>query len=69
LMLTLFSLPIPLRISILNYLGQTQEELMNLTLVSKQIYKDCIKVLVLNGKLFLLLKSAQRRANVDRHAE
>jgi hypothetical protein len=40
---TLLGLPVPLRIYILNYLlGETQEELMiNLTLVSKQIYKDC----------------------------
>jgi hypothetical protein len=41
--LTLLDLPVPLRVSILNYLGQTQEELMNLTLVSKQLYKDCYR--------------------------
>jgi hypothetical protein len=39
--ITLTSLTISVRIYILNYLGQTQDELMNLTLVSKQIYKDC----------------------------
>jgi hypothetical protein len=34
-------LPVPIRVCILNYLGQTQNELMNLTLVSKQVYEDC----------------------------
>jgi len=29
-------LPVPIRVSIFNCLGQTQEELMNLTLVSKR---------------------------------
>jgi hypothetical protein len=37
----LISLPTPLRVYIFNYLGQTQEELMNLTLVSKQVCEDC----------------------------
>jgi hypothetical protein len=41
LMLTFLSLPMPLRIHILNYLGQTQEELMDLRLISRQIYEDC----------------------------
>jgi hypothetical protein len=34
-------LPVPVRIVIFNYLGQTQDELINLTLVSKQFCRDC----------------------------
>jgi hypothetical protein len=38
----LLDLPIDLRVTIFNMLGQqTQEELTNLTLVSKQVYEDC----------------------------
>ena len=39
--LTLLGLPFPIRVSILNYLGQTQDELMNLTLVSRKVNEDC----------------------------
>jgi hypothetical protein len=40
--LTLMSLPVPVRVTIFNMLGQqTQEELTDLTLVSKQVYEDC----------------------------
>ena len=39
--LTLVSLTAPLRVHIFNYLGQRQDELINLTLLSKQFYKDC----------------------------
>jgi hypothetical protein len=39
--LALMGFPIPIRVSILNYLGETQDELINLTLVSKQMYEDC----------------------------
>jgi hypothetical protein len=35
------SLTAPLRVHIFNYVGKTQDELINLTLVSKQFYKDC----------------------------
>ena len=39
---TLMSLPVHLRVSILNFLGkQTQDDLTNLTLVSKQMHKNC----------------------------
>ena len=39
---SLISLPDSIRVYILNYLGgQTQDELTNLTLVSKQFYNDC----------------------------
>jgi hypothetical protein len=41
LLLTLMYLTVPLRVCIFNYLGQTQEEFMDMTLVSKQVYKDC----------------------------
>jgi hypothetical protein len=34
-------LPVPIRVCIFNCLGQTEDELMNLTLVSKQINEDC----------------------------
>ncbi|OEU18132.1 hypothetical protein FRACYDRAFT_268866, partial [Fragilariopsis cylindrus CCMP1102] len=34
-----FDLPVNIRVSIINYLGET--ELKNLTLISKQVYKDC----------------------------
>jgi hypothetical protein len=30
-----------IRVAILNYLGETQDELITLTLVSKQVYEDC----------------------------
>jgi len=41
-LLLLTDLPLSVRINILNLLGgQTQEQLMNLMLVSKQFYKDC----------------------------
>ncbi|MGK3742548.1 MAG: hypothetical protein ACI8RD_008905 [Bacillariaceae sp.] len=39
--LVLMSLTVSIRVHILNYLGQTQDELTNLTLVSKQMYQDC----------------------------
>ena len=40
--LTLMSLPVPIRVIIFNMLGQqTQAELTDLTLVSKQVYEDC----------------------------
>ena len=39
--LTLLGLPFPIRVSILNYLGQTQDELLNLTFVSKVVNEDC----------------------------
>jgi hypothetical protein len=39
--LKLLDLPIPLLVHIFNNLGKTQEELMNLTLVSKQVNKIC----------------------------
>ncbi|OEU09800.1 hypothetical protein FRACYDRAFT_248057 [Fragilariopsis cylindrus CCMP1102] len=39
--LTLLDLPISLLAHIFNHLGKTQEELMNLTLVSKQVYEIC----------------------------
>ena len=36
------SLPVHIRVSILNLLGQqTQDDLTNLTIVSKQMHKDC----------------------------
>jgi len=38
---TLMGLPISVRIDILNYLGETQEELRSLTLISKQFNHDC----------------------------
>jgi hypothetical protein len=38
---SLISLPVSVRVSILNHLGEAQDELVNLTLVSKQMYKDC----------------------------
>jgi hypothetical protein len=44
LVLTLLGLPIPLRAHIFNYLGETQDELMNLALVSKQVYTDCYRL-------------------------
>lgn len=37
----LMALPKPVRVYILNYLGETQKELRTLTLVSKQIQEDC----------------------------
>jgi hypothetical protein len=37
----LMDLTASLRVCIFNYLGQTQEELVNLTVVSKQVYEDC----------------------------
>jgi hypothetical protein len=40
-LLSLISLPVSVRVSILNHLGETQDELVNLTLVSKQMYEDC----------------------------
>ena len=40
LVLTLLGLPMPIRVYIFNYLGETQDELMGLTLVSKQAYED-----------------------------
>lgn len=40
-MVTMLGLPTPIRVYILNYLGETQEELRNLTLLSKQVNKDC----------------------------
>ena len=40
--LTLMSLPVHIRVSILNLLGQqTQDDLTNLTLVSKKMHEDC----------------------------
>lgn len=39
--LTLLGLPIHLRVTILNFLGQTQDELRTLTIISKQFYKEC----------------------------
>jgi len=39
--LTLMGLPVTLRIYILNFLGETQEELRTLTVISKAINKDC----------------------------
>jgi hypothetical protein len=39
--LTLMSLPITLRIMIFNHLGETNDELIYLTLVSKGLYEDC----------------------------
>ncbi|MGK3754594.1 MAG: hypothetical protein ACI8RD_006903 [Bacillariaceae sp.] len=39
--LELLDLSFHLRVSILNYLGETQEELINLILVSKTLYEDC----------------------------
>ncbi|MGK3744344.1 MAG: hypothetical protein ACI90V_011204 [Bacillariaceae sp.] len=44
LLLTLLGLLMPLRVYIFNYLGETQDELMNLTLVSKQVYTDCYRL-------------------------
>ena len=42
--MTRLDLPIHLRVSIFNYTeGQTQDELINLIVVSKQICNDCIK--------------------------
>jgi len=38
---TLMGLPISVRVHILNYLGETQEELRALTLISKQFNIDC----------------------------
>jgi hypothetical protein len=38
---TLLGLPIHLRVTILNFLGQTQDELRTLTIISKQFYKEC----------------------------
>jgi hypothetical protein len=38
---TYMLLPDSIRVSILNHLGETQDELINLTLVSKQFYEDC----------------------------
>jgi hypothetical protein len=38
---TLMSLTVHIRVYIFNYLGQTQHELINLTLVSKEVYEDC----------------------------
>jgi hypothetical protein len=61
--LTLMDLTIPVLFHIYNYLGETQEELINLTLVSKQVEKIC-KFLVLNGKLFLLSQSVHNRTVV-----
>ncbi|OEU15009.1 hypothetical protein FRACYDRAFT_239689 [Fragilariopsis cylindrus CCMP1102] len=40
-LLNLLDLHVDLRISIFNYLGQTQEDLFNLTLVSKKVNTDC----------------------------
>jgi hypothetical protein len=40
-LLKLLDLHVDLRVNIFNYLGQTQEELMNLTLVSKKVNTDC----------------------------
>ena len=37
----LMSLPAHIRVDILNYLGETQHELLTMTLISKQVYKDC----------------------------
>ena len=37
----LMSLPVHIRVDILNYLGETQHELLTMTLISKQVYKDC----------------------------
>jgi hypothetical protein len=39
--LTLLGLPFPIRVAILNYLGQTQDDLVNSTLVSKKVNEDC----------------------------
>jgi hypothetical protein len=39
--LSLMSLPTPLRVSIFNYLGETQDELIDLILVSKDLHEDC----------------------------
>ena len=41
LIVPLISLPIPIRVNILNYFGPTQEELRILPLVSKGFYEDC----------------------------
>ena len=40
---TLLNLPVPLRVYIFNYLGETQDELIDLTLISKQVYEDCYR--------------------------
>jgi hypothetical protein len=50
----LLDLPVAIRIRIFNYLGETQEELINLPLASKQTYEDC-KRLGIERKSFLLL--------------
>ena len=43
LVLTLLGLPVPIRVYIFNYLGETQDELMGLTHVSKQVHDDCYR--------------------------
>jgi hypothetical protein len=40
----MMNLTVPLRVYILNYLGETQEELMTLTLVSEQMHEDCTRL-------------------------
>ena len=40
---TLLNLPMPLRVYIFNYLGETQDELIDLTLISKQVHEDCYR--------------------------
>jgi hypothetical protein len=40
---TLLNLPVPLRVYIFNYLGETQDELIDLTLISKQVHDDCYR--------------------------
>ena len=61
---TLMVLPKTIRVYILTFLGETQEELRELPLVSKQFYKDC-KEPGIGWKLHQLFVLSPKENNKD----